>query len=436
MPCIALALTTVSCQKDEEEAAPYIEPYTTHSYTIYDSASYTFDDLLLPITSSLDTFSDATQKLLIQTLISGALKNVEKNMPLASDKATVYKAYKYTYESVDQTGKPVTLSSLLVIPQKHTPAYGVLNFHYTIFADSECPTKSMPVNSFVVADNCLLVCPDGQGYGASRHLPPPYLNLTITAHNCIDAYLTALDIAKDKGYRLPSSFYTWLTGYSQGGSLSFAEHRYIETQLGNADRRRINLKWSYCGGGVYSPKETMRAYLENTSLTYIVCFPMVLAGEMYSYPEIFEGIKIEDYFTEDFVQSGLIEATNSKDYTVEELQEMYINFLHSRNPHSLLKTEIWDTTSRLYNAMMKAAEADEQTTGWQPKAKMVLYHTDADQMVPYSNSTIAYEALKQSGNVAPVVTIKGQDHPTTGLLFFLDIVNYGNEQKLYKHYWN
>lgn len=129
--------------------------------------------------------------------------------------------YKFNYPSTSVTGEPVVLSSLLCCWAPTTPPEGAaiesvhLYSHYTVTANSQCPTSATTTTAdFVVlaalfegyeydektpyksiVKRSIVIMPDYEGYGVSSDRTHPYLVQKVTRIGCGIAGFTDDEIA-------------------------------------------------------------------------------------------------------------------------------------------------------------------------------------------------------------------------------------------------
>ena len=197
-----------------------------------------------------------------------------------STSTTGAKLYSYTYPSVDADGNTVTLSSLMAVPTKMLidnvmakPNNLIIGCHVTITSNFECPTeynKSGGTFSWMTDVGmligytrydairnpcCLVIMPDYEGYGVTKDRAHPYLYQELTARQVVDAVRSGLALYEQNiGFFSFSHFEDgWKSvcvGYSQGGSVALATHRFIEE---NGLAEELHFAGSVCGDGPYDP---------------------------------------------------------------------------------------------------------------------------------------------------------------------------------------
>ena len=113
----------------------------------------------------------------------------------------------YTYESVDEQGRPITLSSRVCwgvtmlygsYYDEFRPCDLVLCAHSTIADDLEAPTLGGSAETLMLQGDRVLILPDYIGYGVTKDRVHPYINHDLCARNCIDALKAGYKVFADK----------------------------------------------------------------------------------------------------------------------------------------------------------------------------------------------------------------------------------------------
>ena len=269
--------------------------------------------------------------------------------------------YSYTYPSVDADGNAVTLSSLMAVPTKMIwddfakPNNVVIGCHVTITSNYECPTEYnrtggawswktdigmqiyYPRYDFFRQPCCLVIMPDYEGYGISKSRPHPYLYQELTARQVVDAVRYGLALYREnvgKGINFANLEDGWKSvcvGYSQGGSVSLATHRFIEE---NDLASELHFAGSVCGDGPYDPVEHLLYYMTDNKETYDgdnetahrqmtvsmpIVMPLILKGMCDRNPFMRQH-KVSDYLTPKFLHTGVIDFINAKSRNQKDKQ--------------------------------------------------------------------------------------------------------------------
>ena len=209
-------------------------------------------------------------------------------------------------------------------------------------------------------------------------------------------------------------------GYSQGGSVAMATHRFIEQ---NGLDGELHFAGSVCGDGPYDPIAHVRYYItENGGLLNMpVVLPLILKGMLDSNPYMREH-KLEDYLVKDFLDTGIVQWLIDKDDPTKEkttdditaaLKALYdngqfTNILNSDGTayiDKLMTPKVYAYFSNAsnFNAIPNtrgvaqdlhlALESNNLTQGWTPRHPVKLWHYTRDTVVPYINALNAKNRL-------------------------------------------
>lgn len=426
-----------------------------------------------------------------------------------------YMVFKYEYPSVDSDGKTVMLSAIAACPTasdtKETRDV-VIGTHITITANNQCPSNTnkgfseddwgilmslaggkkiklgwqsnvlmafgsvmLPsifpyvwggfgiateVKSAEPSNNYnLVIMPDYEGYGTTSARSHPYLYQELTARQVVDATRYGIDLYKNapetKDFRHPlrADFRTISCGYSQGGSVALATHRFIEQ---NGLTNELHFVGSICGDGPYDPIATLMYYvgrdLENKRMSMAVVLPLIIKGMLDSNPYM-KTHKAEDYFRPEFLSTGIMTWLNEKKLNTDEIEEKWAQMAKDN------KTRIFDTNGKammrdimnertynyfvsLYNQYKNvynkqgvplpttrglvedlhlALASNDITTGWVPQHSILLFHSNSDTVVPFANFERAVSSIGQetsSSWIKQHVSELGHDHVPAGTDFF------------------
>jgi hypothetical protein len=341
----------------------------------------------------------------------------------------------------------------------------VIGCHVTITSNWECPTSYERYDdmSFYGLDNfmtdtgmmlfytrydvlrqpcCLVILPDYEGYGNTVDRPHPYLYQELTARQCVDAtrYGLALynsKVASGDARPLEDNWKTVCVGFSQGGSVSLATHKYIET---NGLTDELHFAGSVCGDGPYSPVDHLLYYMTDNGTTYDgdnttshkkgrvsmpIVMPLILKGMLDSNPYMRQ-YSITQFLRQNFLNTGVIDFIEAKknpskkdQYSTgdvnKEFRKIIKSGLHNgipilyiselfpyddgENVHGsleymltpecygdfvhLTKNEAMENT--FMKDLVKALESNNLTKGWTPQKRIGFYHTTYDTVVPYIN---------------------------------------------------
>ena len=317
-----------------------------------------------------------------------------------------YISYKFYYKSKDLDGSDITLSGRvawgtywLLKWRNADPDNIYLLEHYTITDNSECPSENGKTDMFLVTGDNLLIMPDYIGYGITKDKLHPYLNHDIAVQNSMDALEAAVAVWKKYGSgEMEDDWRMYVIGASQGASNALAVHKYFDTHEDIASKWRFD--YSYCCCGAYDPKLTMETYYKWGKTGYVGAIPMTIKSMLASYPDIMKGFTEDDFYSEKYlkVKDQIDKALSEKKTNTTDLNHLIKRLLCGNEDQiptleEMLSKAALDQNSDLCKAFFKCLEKNELITGWTPKHEIHLYATDADEIVPYANTTAVEEAF-------------------------------------------
>ncbi|MBR5299995.1 MAG: hypothetical protein IKU36_07075 [Bacteroidales bacterium] len=420
--------------EEEKEEDDIIE------YEILSDDTYRFDEFITDLinNSSLTSGLPELQKLMVTSSINSYVLRLKSLVGL-SDEEMGFRRVTYLYDSTDQYGEPVTLSSMALwlgslngeVWSDISPNDIMLMQHYTITSNAECPSVGYPFEAFING-NSLVIMPDYTGYGATKDMLHPYLNHEVCASNSIDALLAGYALFDEiSSSDMNERWTTIVAGASQGGGNALAVHKYMDTNPDFAEE--WNFSYSYCASGPYDPALTVELYLEAGKTDHPVLFPLTLESMRESYPESFGRFEDADIYSENYLEHKSIidEALQSKQYTTAEMNRICIEHLKvTRNDdlyfseillEDILSQQLMDTDSEVCKALFECLRLNDLTSGWTPAHPIKLYYSEIDKVVPHENALDVLDAF--GSKYVKLVKSMPLDHGTCCALWMLDVMN-------------
>lgn len=409
----------------------------------------------------------------------------------------------YSYPTIDENGKYIKLSSALMAynpAQRDSSAViksVIIGCHITITSAAECPTRlksSGSVNDVIIMNTLpksakipelkqsIIILPDYQGYGISEQSIHPYLSQELTARQVADAAQYGLMIYKDLELSLPfaDDWKTICLGFSQGGAVALATHRYIEQ---NSLDEELHFAGSFCGDGPYDLIETLKYYMHDDGNSYgvhtahakgtismPVVLPLIVKGMLDSHPKM-KDYEYSDYFSKQFLDTGIMDwlqdkqkstndialawynmiengftANDGTHYTPEQMESLFPDHGYSKiltakeyyvtadlskmltpelfgflNDPSNFDKDYRSSKGDKNNDLMAALESNSTVNGWEPSHKIVLLHSKYDTVVPFSNLQ-SFTGSHPDADIRTVI-YGTKDHQQTGTNFFLALLS-------------
>lgn len=407
-----------------------------------------------------DLGTSAVDDKLMDNVTVGEGKSGKRKAHAAATMGIDTHDFSYTYESIDGKKNPITLSARAYVPTEYVmSAHGMdnkskgavldlvgglvqllivnviqyfddsvqsilLSCHPTVTSNFEAPTgPSAPENAIkcMNSEKCLVICPDYCGYGVTSFAQHPYLVQDITARQCIDAELAAFELIGNlfgSKSSLDEDYYTNIIGYSQGGSVALACAKYLESDACPQEvKDKIKLKHTYCGDGPYSTVATVKQYLEwekdGKVLEYPCVLPLIVMAAKDAYDDdCMHSVKVEDYFSKDFIKTGVVDMIKSKSYTTLDLNNAIVAAMGTDEktglprlmPKDLFSKKMLDEDSNEHKCLMRALGKNDLTKGWTPTHKITFYHWKNDGVVPYCNTQEVMEGIGKNNDKINFVT--------------------------------
>ena len=304
-------------------------------------------------------------------------------------------AYKVTYETVDLTGNTVVVSGLLAVPDDLTKRFPLACYQHGTAGDKEGVPSRLNLDASIAVSlagkGYVTVAPDLLGLGDHDGVHP-YVHADSEAWVAVDMLNAARSYAASNGIYLNDQVF--ITGYSQGGHSAMALHRDLELNL--ADEYAVTAAAPM--SGPYSIAEVMR--------------DLILSGEEYgrpaylintfiSYQEVYGNVypSIDEAFKAPYRQS--VEDFSNNIISLTELDETLVNLLEANEgaviPIKVLEESYVEAVTSNPDHPMNMAMRDNNVYDWSPSAPTRLLYCQADEEVPFENSTLAESTMLGNG---------------------------------------
>lgn len=275
-------------------------------------------------------------------------------------------SYRLEYLTTDADGRQVRASGLVSVPQKPVGAKSpVLSYqHGTIFSDAKAPSNNAVASEVAVvlaSQGYIVVAPDYVGFGASKGTGHPYLVSGPSAAATLD-FLTAARVWRSQA-NVADNGQLFLTGYSEGGYVTMAAHRALQTS-GAAPLQ--SLRMVVAGAGPYDVQATM------DGLVGIVKAEQPVLGAL--------------------INPGLLRYLGG---TVQrEVRRALLRALIPGDADVSYDARFID---RYLADDVEAIARDSSVYDWKPNVPVRLYHGRDDRTVPYASSVNTLRAMQAQG---------------------------------------
>ena len=347
-----------------------------------------------------------------KTNISSLISSSGLDFPLSQMKYDV-QIWEITYETLYK-GSNIVTSGMAYIPLGDREKFSYLLFaHGTIAANDEAPSKlsMVDIQTFLYAamasTGLITVVPDLIGFGSSKEIMHPYYVEETSALVVIDGLRAIRELLKQEEINSDGELY--LSGYSGGGYVTMATHKYIEEY----DLEYFDLKASFPAAGGYDMKGVRDFFFDQ---------------EVYETP-YFMAYIAESYRTYYDIDTSLAQQIFNEPYA-----QRIINIFDGLSDGSQINSQLNDTVAVLIapgflskpdnEKYSEISQLFEQNSllDWIPEIPMYLYHGDADITVPYQNTVDTYDVFLASGSPPEIIkltTFEGADH-YTGFVPYLE----------------
>lgn len=325
------------------------------------------------------------------------------------------KVYKIVYQTIDADENPVQASGSVYIPNGANNLPLLSAHHGTQTKRSNVGS----VNPFSSPEGILAgtlgyygVVPDYIGLGDSQILHP-YLHAKSSATCVIDFIRAAKKFAAQNNIQLNGQLF--LAGYSEGGFVTMAAHKEIQTNYSN----EFTVTASAPMAGPYDMNLTARTIIGQETYDE----PSFLAFLMVSYNDIYGWNKLSEIFQSSYsnIVLGLFDGSK----TTGE-----INGFLTNKVSELFKPEFISDYLAGSNIQFNTALTENSLLNWTPSAPIRLFHGTSDEFVPYQNSVTAQQTLTANGgNNVELIPVEGGTHLTAGVPSLIGAALWFNEFK-------
>jgi pimeloyl-ACP methyl ester carboxylesterase len=310
--------------------------------------------------------------------------------------------YKFIYKTTYK-GNTIQASGLLGIP-KNVPTVPSLlaGQHGTMFKFSDAPSN-FPATftgfELFAAGGFVTVIPDFIGYGVSQNIPHPY-------YDQLHSGLAVVDMIKAVKYFLAKqntaiSNRLFLFGYSEGGYVTMAAQKEIETNPAN----NLTVTAAAEGAGGYD----LTGMLSAVTTTPNYATPSYLALLVRGYDSTYNWKRpYSDFFQQPYADriSSLLNGTKDGSQVDAQLATSPVALLNPAFYNNLL--------SATGEIALKQKLADNSFLNWVPKSPTRLYHGTADEAVFYQTSVNTYNKFKAAGAInVELITFPNGTHDSS-----------------------
>lgn len=303
------------------------------------------------------------------------------------------KVYKIPYITKDSQNHNVHVSGLLSVPVGKKDTIGLVSFnHGTITLNDSAPTveaqkTKQPSTASLffsaVGLGFATLEADYIGYGDSRKNYHPYMIKDTLVNTSVDFIKAVKIFAKKNGIKLNNHLY--VTGYSEGGYVSMATLKKLESQ-------HIHVDAAAPMAGAYDLNYMARAVLgwENESLKSYAMTYTILTLNAYAKKY---GKKIESIIKEPYASK--IDTLLDGKHTFEQIDNALP--LDEVGKDGLLTQAFLTQYKSNPKHWFRQALKENSVSNWKPKTKLRLMHCQGDDQVPYTISVKTLQSFMRNG---------------------------------------
>jgi pimeloyl-ACP methyl ester carboxylesterase len=289
--------------------------------------------------------------------------------------------YKTTYR-----GNQIAVSGLLGIPKNVASIPSLLSSqHATMFKATDAPSN-FPATftgfELFAAGGFVTVIPDFIGYGVSQNIPHPYYDQQYSGLAVIDMIKAAKYYLSKRNIAITNRLF--LIGYSEGGYVTMAAQKEIETNPAN----NLTLTAAAEGAGGYDLNGMLSAIANTSSYSA----PSYLALLLNGYNKTYDWNRpYTDFFQQPYADRipALLNGAKNRSEVDAQLNNS-LTELFNPSFYANLKNATGET------ALKQKLDANS-FHDWVPKSPTRLFHGTADQAVFYQTSVNTFNRFKAAG---------------------------------------
>ncbi|MCC7375558.1 MAG: alpha/beta fold hydrolase [Verrucomicrobiales bacterium] len=311
----------------------------------------------------------------------------------------------FTYETIDPWGLPITASAVMVLPRgTNGPLPLVSVQHESMVMPDAAPSRTIDAPNYLWAAvfaslGYAVVMPDFLGLGSSPGYQA-YLHAKSEGTCVVDALRAGIALCASNNVSLNGQLF--LTGFSQGGHVTMAAHREIETF--HAAEFTVTAVAPSSGpydlGGV-----GVETVINDPNYPGPWVIPVLVASYLpiYGFGETLEEVLGEPYRK---TLPRLLDGSHNRGELAQATPS---------DSFAILRPDFQaDFRTNAANPFRQALR-ENNTYAWSPKAPVKMFHCRGDRDVDFANAEIAQASFVEQGACCTSVVDPGAperlDHP-------------------------
>lgn len=340
----------------------------------------------------------------LKTFTNGDIKAIAigsgfgENAPLYKyDVDYVKIVYKTKYK-----GRVINASGLLGIPKNVPTAPSIISAqHGTLFVDVAAPTNIANSNEafsgleLLASAGFITAVPDYIGYGDSKNEQHPYYDQQYAASAVVDMLKATKSYLADK--KIATSNRLFLTGYSEGGYITMAAQKEIETNAAHG----LTITAVAAGAGAFDLTEMLNGVANASRYEE----PGFLATLLISYNNVYEWNRpLTSFYQKQYADKlpALLDGSKNR----REINDgLTLSTKDLFDPTFFANLKVAGQEKPLKDALEK-----NSFNNWVPKTQTRLFHGTDDKAVYPATTTITYDRFKKAGAPVSYDPILGKTH--------------------------
>lgn len=350
-----------------------------------------------------------------------------------------FHSFSIIYVGADTNGNKIPLSARLIYPYSTTSITPVVLDGF--YVDNHCTVQLKGTEPsdhtwpFTSAPYCakgyMSIMPDLISFGSSAGYSQQFIDKDINGSGVAYSIVAAQQFVKWQKenrmaeYTMDSKQSVINAGTSQGATSALAGTYFIENEM-DKSKYNINLKETHVSSGAYDMKGCMDWFAQQDNIVYSVKVPIFFMGLMSAHHDMLKSPAGEQYYMNDYFsprsafvytkETGktygniwqILDTYRSDDNTAAHVCSA-MAFYGGKNPgqnpsiHNMLASDVFTvkdpTAADFYDSgidwecdKMKVIKTFLDANNlnnpaiWKPKAPIKLYATNADDMIPVTNT--------------------------------------------------
>jgi pimeloyl-ACP methyl ester carboxylesterase len=324
-----------------------------------------------------------------------------------------FDSYKVTYCTDDAVlpgqlfARTTAVTGLVAVPRKPGPLPTVAYVHGTSVSFYDAPSnpnivgplssrgesfEGPPSSAVFAGSGFLYIAPDDLGLGDSTVPRHRYFHAQTEASAAIDLLAAAQPVLAALRVRQDGTLFVF--GWSQGGHAALALQRELE-------RLRVKVTGTAVVGGVFDVERWFFTSLTSETLTR----PLYATYLLLAYDDIYDVYpSLADVFRPPYasIVDDLFDMRHFFDDIVAQLPPP---------ARAILTDSFLARLATNRNEPMRVRLRENAVDrGWNPRAPLRVYQSDADEEVPFDDALVSVDRLHRAGATITVRTFSGLDH--------------------------